>query len=259
MNSVTHVYALCDPSSFIAGGLSCDVRYIGKTDKQPDERLSIHLKEAREGNRRHVYCWIRTLFRARLLPRLRVLKIVPQALGAEAEIDAIRLFRLAGSRLTNLTDGGDGISGLKMSPEARAKMAEAKRGKRQSPEHIAAKSVATKKTWQDPEMRRRRIRGMCGRVVTKATRAKISAAHTGMRCPDERRRRISLALMGRRQGPESQIKRSRSLKKAWANDPTRRLKMSARMKARYADLKERKRESERMRLVWKGRQKAVIA
>ena len=67
-------------------------------------------------------------------------KIVACGLSEEEafslEKERIAFWRAANADLTNATNGGDGVSGLKMSNEARAKMRAAKLGKKQTPEQI---------------------------------------------------------------------------------------------------------------------------
>lgn len=103
------------------------------------------------------------------------------------EMEAISKLRLIGSNLVNMTDGGDGPSGLKhseesklkmrakrMSDEAKAKMRAAKLGKKCSPEHRANMSIAMKankyvRTHPD----------MTGYKHTDEARAKMSAGMKG--------------------------------------------------------------------------------
>lgn len=53
------------------------------------------------------------------------------------EKEMIKFFREEGFKLCNMTDGGEGASGLKQSPEHRSKMSAAHKGKTLSPEHCA--------------------------------------------------------------------------------------------------------------------------
>ena len=55
--------------------------------------------------------------------------------------------------LRNLTNGGDGASGLVHTPEARAKASEALKKYFEDPEAIARHSAAQKKYFEDPEAR----------------------------------------------------------------------------------------------------------
>lgn len=108
------IYALCDPETG-------EVRYVGRTD-DIKRRLAIHLSAARSsGPRTHCANWIRSLLLQGKEPDVDVLDYVPVDQAHHMEREYIALWRyLIGDRLTNLTDGGDGL--LNPSPEVRAKM-----------------------------------------------------------------------------------------------------------------------------------------
>jgi hypothetical protein len=94
------IYALCDPSTD-------EIRYVGKTVKSPEWRLTRHLYEARTGTR-YVHNWIRSLDGP---PKVIVLEETEDL--DQAERDWIAGLRSVGYRLTNLTDGGDGTRAAK--------------------------------------------------------------------------------------------------------------------------------------------------
>jgi hypothetical protein len=114
------------------------------------------------------------------------------------EIQQIAQLRHEGYKLCNQTDGGDGASGLKHSPQVRAKisansknrtsetlvkMSMSNTGKKHSPESCAKMSVAKKGTKASPE-----------------TRAKMSASkignknNLGHKTSDEARAKLSAAM-----------------------------------------------------------------
>jgi hypothetical protein len=66
------------------------------------------------------------------------------------EKERIVFWRASGADLANSTNGGDGVSGLKMSEESRLKMRNAKLGKKQSLEQIA-KRIAPLRGRKQPE------------------------------------------------------------------------------------------------------------
>lgn len=108
------IYGLCDPETG-------ELRYVGRTD-DVKRRLAIHLSAARApGPRTHCANWIRSLLLQGKEPDVDVLDFVPAEDAHHMEREYIALWRyLIGDRLTNLTDGGDGL--LNPSPEVRARM-----------------------------------------------------------------------------------------------------------------------------------------
>jgi hypothetical protein len=123
------IYALNDPTTG-------QTRYIGVT-KDPQQRLYDHLSRARK-HKSHKDCWIRKLLILHRSPILEVLDEIPSMEWKFWEREYIRLYRIIGFDLTNLTDGGDGGDiwcGRKHSLETRAKMSADHRGKVFSTEH----------------------------------------------------------------------------------------------------------------------------
>jgi NUMOD3 motif len=84
----------------------------------------------------------------------------------------IRLLRKS-SRLYNLTDGGDGVSGVVVSEETRRKMGDASRGKPKSSEHRRKIGIA-----------------QIGKVISEETRRKSSVLQKGRPLTGERRQRL---------------------------------------------------------------------
>jgi len=64
------IYGLIDPRD------RC-LRYVGKTHKRREIRLSEHIEAAREGQSSRVYRWIRGLLKLDLVPEIFVLERVP--------------------------------------------------------------------------------------------------------------------------------------------------------------------------------------
>jgi len=111
--------------------------------------------------------------------------------------------------LINLTDGGDGASGHKHSPETIEKMSVAKKNKIRkpfSPEHKAKMSA-----WQ------------IGKTPSPETKAKLSAANKGRKHSPETRAKISVA--SKNKSPEYMAKLS-AANKGRKHSPETRAKMS---------------------------------
>jgi hypothetical protein len=120
------IYALADPRND-------EIRYVGKA-QEPAHRLYVHLYSAKtrksRDNRSHKYNWIRELMRENLVPVLVVLESgLADSIASERERHWIADLRQEGHRLTNHTDGGEGMLGAVFSPETRAKIGAALRGR----------------------------------------------------------------------------------------------------------------------------------
>lgn len=239
------VYTLSDPD---APG---EVRYVGKTCGKPRDRLSGHLSYARRtASTNHLVNWLRVLISENRKPEI---EAIEQGTGdwEAAERRWITWHRAQGHNLCNSTDGGEGASpGHTKSPETRAKLSAAHKGKKLSAEHraklsaarkgrgpvltaesyakmsrtktgrpghkpspecVAKRVTATKKTWErkkaegwkptpcSPEGRARTTAALKGHKVSPETRAKISAANKGRG-------------LGRKLSPETRAKMSAAQK-----------------------------------------------
>ncbi len=181
------IYALVDPHTLL-------VRYIGLSStgmKRPrDHRNPSQLK-----SRTHKTNWIRSLQALGLDYTIVVLEEVASSCAVSvAEIWWIAYGRASGWPLTNLTDGGEGVTGHKPSAETRAKMSAARRGKKRSPE-ACAKSAATQ--------RGRKL----GPRSPEAT-AKAAASNRGRKRTPEARAKMAAAMKGKRRSPEQRASQS---------------------------------------------------
>src|SRR6478609_6911530 len=118
----TVIYIMIDPRN-------SEVRYIGKTHIKLQTRFDYHMSEKRRSLKGN---WIKSLRAISLQPSIAVIEDLGLNPGVEAWQEAERFwisyFRFMGARLTNLTDGGEGLSGLIFSEEHRKRIGEAKRG-----------------------------------------------------------------------------------------------------------------------------------
>lgn len=122
----------------------------------------------------------------------------------DIEKQRIAFWRAAGIDLANKTDGGDGVSGLVMSPEARAKMAAAKIGKKQDPEAVAkriAPLIGRRQPRDAVEAAAQKRRGVS---LSREHKEKLSLAHKGKVVSPEVRAVLSAANKGK---PWSQKRR----------------------------------------------------
>lgn len=153
------VYALIDPRTD-------QVRYVGKTVRTAKRRLRRHLAETYMKEKTHKNRWLSVLKRAQLEPKIEVLQTC-SSLEQLAEAERLHIARLkaSGARLTNATDGGDGVGGWKHTPESKEKIRMALTGKSKSPEHRRNSGLA-----------------QCGRKASSETRARLSKERRKRRC-----------------------------------------------------------------------------
>ena len=91
----------------------------------------------------------------------------------------------------NHTDGGD--NGFTMSPETRAKLSAAGRGRKHSPESRAKMAAAHRGVKRSPETIAKMSAANKGKKLSAEHRAKISAAGRGRACSPETRAKIAAA------------------------------------------------------------------
>jgi hypothetical protein len=186
------------------------IRYVGKAVDLAS-RVKGHKREAKSGKSTYKAAWIRKV----IADGYRVEAIVLSIADTEREIfelerHHIARLRASGCHLTNLTDGGEGKSGLKCSEETRKRLSEANRGNKSglgTVRSVEAKEKdrinATGRTHTAET--RRKIgdiqRGKKHGPRSVETRAKISAAHTGRVITYEARAKMRLAKLGKKRGP----------------------------------------------------------
>ena len=107
--------------------------------------------------------------------------------------------------LCNLTEGGEGISGFKLSEETRRKMSEAKKGKKRvfSKEHrekLSKANTGKEGYWK-------------GKNLSKETKDKMSEAKKGKTFTDEHKNNLSTSLTGREVSEEAKKNMSDAAKR----------------------------------------------
>lgn len=132
--------------------------------------------------------WIRSLLLKNKKPIVRQLREVPEDQWEEWEQRYIRSALAIGFPLTNATPGGDGVK--KHSPESLAKMLAANKGRIFSEEHKAKLRLA--------------LSNLPPRSAE--TRAKMGAAHRGIRCSQEVKDRLREINLGKKHSPETRRK-----------------------------------------------------
>ena len=132
----------------------------------------------------------------------------------DAEIATIARYNTYHGPGYNLTKGGDGISGVKLSAAHRAKISAASRGRTHSADTRAKIGAASK-----------------GRKCSAATRAKLSAANKGYKHSAESRRKMSASHTGKKLSAETIAKCSLA-RKGKPRSAATRAKISAKLKGR---------------------------
>ncbi len=162
MRIPSNIYVLKDPRTN-------EVRYIGFTDN-PKRRLAAHLTTC-NSERNHKANWVRSLVNLALRPTLEIIEETNSPV--EREMFWIKHYRALGARLTNSTDGGEGV--LNPSLENRAKKRAAALGRKHTPETLAKMRAANLgKVFTEEHLSKLR-----GRRATPETKAKMRAAHVG--------------------------------------------------------------------------------
>ena len=190
----TAVYVLVDPTSL-------EVRYVGYSSNLK-RRYWDHCNLF---HRTPKCSWVKSLQNRGLQPVLRIVCIVERHEACRVERALIAAMRCRGVRLTNSTDGGDGL--INPTVEVRAKL-----GRRYTPDERKRHSLILRATFARPEIRAKFGQHCKGKPRTAEHRAKTSeglkrwAAST----PLEQRRR----KCGPR--PHTSAAISAGLKRAWA-------------------------------------------
>jgi CelD/BcsL family acetyltransferase involved in cellulose biosynthesis len=165
--------------------------------------------------RNHKEHWVASVIRSGFRPGVVVLEECTAAHELnEAERFYIAYFRFLGCRLTNATEGGEGAPGVHVSEASRAKMSAARRGRKKSPEHIAAVAAALQGHPVSDETRRKigaKSKGnknCVGRKVSEATLRKMSESgrrtcwNIGKRLPEEVRLKMKAYAPKRARGKD---------------------------------------------------------
>ncbi len=175
-----HIYALSESDTG-------EIRYIGKTTAELHQRLAGHLSRGYLKKNTYKNCWIRGV----LARGANLLIHSVQVLSTEDDLNAaeiywIKFFRDQGYRLTNGTDGGDGLRNP--SAETRAKT-----------------SAAIKAVWEIPGHKERMSlahKDQIGHPMSQKTKEAVSACQKGKVLSDDTKRKISSSKKGKKQSKE---------------------------------------------------------
>lgn len=117
---------------------------------------------ARRGDRYHNANWVRSLIKRGLSPDVVVLETCQGALVNDAEIFWLAYFRYIGCDLTNITAGGRGRAGFKLSDETKKAIGLSNRGKIRSldvVQQMRVRATGRKPTVESIEKQASKVRG----------------------------------------------------------------------------------------------------
>lgn len=127
------------------------------------------------------------------LPKVKIRQNLTNAEAIEIEMAVIKaLGRGRKGPLVNMSDGGEGLSGVPMSADVRKKISDAHKGRKQTAEHRANLSAARKRMFAEMRAAGIQVRH------TEETKAKIGAAHKGRKASPEAKVKMSAARKGRK-------------------------------------------------------------
>lgn len=179
-DAVISIYKLLDPNTN-------RIRYVGATLLSIEQRVSEHLKDARRTEPTHKRHWLKLLASQDQVPLAMLLEKTDKHNWQTREQYWIKHFRECGEPLTNGTNGGEGLLGLRHTDSTKAKISLARLGRKASEE----------------------------------TRARMSESHKGHQHAQETKQKISKANKGKIRTAEQ----CEQFKKSWdKNDPSRRRK-----------------------------------
>lgn len=194
------IYALVDPRS------PGSIRYIGKTERSLDARLSQHIKRC-QIEKCPKARWISSLLAEGIEPSIFLIEDGSNDTWQDRERYWISLYRRISGGLLNLTEGGEGFVGTKHRPETIAKMITARTGKRASIETRAKLSALKKGSTLSDETRKRISMSLKGRdVIPPAVRQHISDQLRGRRLPQWHKDRLRETATGRTHSEETREK-----------------------------------------------------
>lgn len=197
------IYALFDPRSPDA------IRYVGKTEKTLEFRLSRHIAEAKLGLKAHRFHWVRSLLSVNVKPGIRLIETVAEK-GSWQELEKywIAKCRSDGHALTNNASGGNGLESKDWSA-----------------------------IWARDGMRERQSEKLKAHMAKPESRKQRSDAGIARYKDPAERKRTSEASLLSAKNPDVVKKRREETSKSW-NDPLVREKRSAGI--RYAFSAERR-------------------
>ena len=166
--------------------------YIGKTIKTIEERFQGHISHSRCQSQTYLHNAIRKYGKEAF-----TITELESGFNSEDDLNEAEIRYISElSPHYNMTEGGEGTSGFKLSSETRKKLSESRKGKSKSEEHKRKISEAKKGKKLSEETKRKIGRANKDNYHSKETREKISKAMKGCSRSKEHRKRLSESLKG---------------------------------------------------------------
>lgn len=192
------IYALLDPRDN-------QIRYIGKT-KDLDKRIVEHLKLKEKTYKNN---WLKSIIALGLKPKTKILEIVDDDVWQEREKYFIKYHKDLGCRLTNMTEGGEGVEqtdiirqkisiankGRKPSLKAIEKSREAHLGKKLSEAHKLKISKKLKGIKRSKKFCEKQKQNMLGKKWSKKSKVKLSKSKRGFIWKNKSRNKLKRAIL----------------------------------------------------------------
>lgn len=218
--TTTFIYGLIDPRTN-------QLRYIGKAN-DIQKRLYAHYKDATCKNT-YKSQWLKGLFKENKKPKVIIIEEVPKKCWQKYEKYWIEYYKNKGCKLTNGTNGGDGVImigvdnpmfgvtgekhhwwGKKHSEESKRKVSETRIAKGiKLPDHIVKQTADKLRGRKHTEEHKFKIsQGNKGHIVTQETRDKISKSHIGLARDEASKEKQRIKMTGRKASEETRTKMS---------------------------------------------------
>jgi hypothetical protein len=229
LQDTIYIYSLCDPNT-------TEIKYIGKTNNIKS-RYKGHVRfNSKNGYKKN---WIDKLKKNNQKPIIEVIDEVSSLEWRFWEKYWISQCKAWGFKLTNLTEGGDGMCGASL--ELRKKMSESRKGKCFSEEHKKNISKSLKNRIFTDEHRKNIGKKSIGRIFSKERNDKISIANKGRISSKETIEKRVLKVKGIFKHSDESKKRMQEVKLGKkASEETRKKMSIANSKRRHSDETKRK-------------------
>lgn len=180
------IYGLLDPRTD-------EIRYIGKSSSGLKRPYSHFKPGSLQKDDTHKGRWLKKLTSEGVTCRILILEEVLETDDlSDRERWWISFGRSEGWPLTNLTEGGEGLSGMVFSQEHRAKISASNKGRRLT-EETKTKLSAVAKGRRLSDDHKKKLLASRPTVVSEETRKKLGAVHRGKVVSEHTRKKIAVA------------------------------------------------------------------